>query len=138
MPEMVEGGIGRDPSRPSAKVAGRVEARSGPVNAPESLHRKILCKYAVTDDADNPGVDFLLVLSKQPFEGLQVARCEPFQQLHLPLSVPTYRFLVSMVTTFFWVPIFSIPRMKCKLWQAKGIQKEKARTVSTPGPIGFC
>src|SRR5882762_6713548 len=125
MPEMVEGSIGRDPSRPSAKVSGRVEARSGPVNAPESLHRKILCKSAVTDDADNPGVDFLLVLSKQRFEGLQVARCEPFQQFHLPLSIPNYWLLLSMVT------LFSIPGRKCKLWQAKGIQKKKARTVST-------
>jgi hypothetical protein len=54
----------------------------------------------VTDDANNPAVNFLLVCSKQRFEGFQVARREPFQQFHLPLSIPSYWFLVPRVTGF--------------------------------------
>jgi hypothetical protein len=98
---MVESGVGSDSSRPSAKIAGSVESVARPVNAPESFHREILGNSVVTDDADNPGVNFLVVLSKQRFKGFQVARREPFQQFHLPLSIPTYWFLAPNVTDFF-------------------------------------
>src|SRR3981081_1128642 len=100
MPGVVKSGVRRDPSRPSAKIAGRVESVACPVNTPESFHRKILCNSMVTDDANNPGVDFLLVCSKQRFEGFQVARREPFQQFHLSLSIPSYWFVVPRVTFF--------------------------------------
>ena len=98
---MVESGVGSDPSRPSVKIAGWVESVARPVNAPESFHGEILGNSVVTDDADNPGVNFLVVLSKQGFESFQVARREPFQQFHRPLSIPTYWFLAPIVTDFF-------------------------------------
>src|SRR6266513_2251393 len=136
MPEMVKGGIGGDPSRPSAKVAGRLKPRSGPVNAPECFHRKILCNSVVTDDADDPRVDFLLVQPKQRLEGFQVARREPFQQFHLPLSIPNYWFLALIVTVFL-VPAFGVRRRKFKRRRHKELQKEKAPRFRAPGPIGF-
>ena len=90
MAEMVESGVGGDPTRPSAEITSRVEARSRFVDAPERFQGEILCNSAVANDADNPGVNFLLVLSKQRLEGFQFARRETFQQLHLPLSITTY------------------------------------------------
>src|SRR5260370_6168408 len=98
MPEMVESSLGGDSARTGAKIAGRVEARSRFVNAPESLHGEILSNSAVANDANNPGVNFLLVLSKQRLEGFQVARRETLQQLHLSLSTPNYCKLGCEVT----------------------------------------
>src|SRR6266566_996413 len=87
---MVESSVGGDPARPGAEIAGRVEARSRFVDAPECFHGQILSNSAVANDADSPGVNFLLVLSKQRLEGFQVARRETLQQLHLPLSILNY------------------------------------------------
>src|SRR5229473_4084643 len=98
---MVESGVGRDSPRPSAKIGGRMESVARPVNTPECFHGEILSNSAVADDADNPGVNFLLVLPKQCLEGFKVARREPFQQFHLPLSIRTYWFLAPMVTGYF-------------------------------------
>src|SRR5260370_34516434 len=101
MPEMVEGGVGGDAPRPGAKIAGRFESRSGPVDAPESFHGQILGDSTVTDDADNPGIDFLLVLPKKRFESFQVARRESLQQLHAPLSTLNYWPWRAVVTRCF-------------------------------------
>src|SRR6266849_2633041 len=98
---MVESGVGRDSLRPSTKISGRVKPRSGPVNAPESFHGQILGNAGITDDADNPGIDFLLVLPKERFESVQVARREPFQQFHLPLSTLNYWRIPGLVTSCF-------------------------------------
>jgi hypothetical protein len=92
MPQMVKSSVGGDPACPGAEIAGQLEPRSRLVYAPESVHRKILCNSVVTDDANNPGIDLHLVPSKQRFEGFKVARRKPLQQLHLPLSIPTYWF----------------------------------------------
>src|SRR6266699_2976445 len=83
---MVESRIGRYSARPGAEIARGVEPRARFVNAPKSFHGEILSNSGVSNDTDNPGVDFLLVLSKQRLEGFQIARCETLQQLHLPLS----------------------------------------------------
>src|SRR5258706_10390978 len=97
-PQMIESGVGRDSPCPSAKIAGRVESVARPVNTPECFHGEILSNSAVAYDANNPEVDFLLVLPKQRLEGLQVARREPFQQFHPPLSISTYCKLQCEVT----------------------------------------
>src|SRR5713101_10129920 len=100
MAEMIESRIGRDTARPSAEIASRVEARSRLVDAPERFQGEILCNSTVPNDADDPGVNFLLVLSKQRLEGFQFARRETFQQLHLPpLSKANYCKLGRKVTT---------------------------------------
>src|SRR5438046_8321230 len=100
MPEMVERGDGSDPARPGAEIALRLEPRSSLVDAPESFHCEILGDTGVANDADNPGVNFLLVLPKQRLEGFQVARRETLQQLHLPLSITTYSVGAPIVTAF--------------------------------------
>src|SRR6266705_5689773 len=97
---MVESSVGGNPARSGAEIAGRVEARSRFVDAPECFHSQILSNSAVANDADSPRVNFLLVLSKQRLEGFQVARRETLQQLHLPLSVPNYWFVRLLVTVF--------------------------------------
>ncbi len=101
MPEMVKGDVGGDAPRPGAKIAGRFESRSGPVDAPESFHGQILGNAGITDDANNPGIDFLLVLAKESLEGFEVARREPFQQFHLPLSTLNYWRIPALVTSCF-------------------------------------
>src|SRR5258708_15350881 len=101
MPKMVESGVGRNAPRPSAKIAGGVEPRARLVNAPESFHGEILSNSAVSNYTDSPGVNFLLVLSKQRLEGFQIARRETLQQLHLPRSIPTYWNLGPEVTINF-------------------------------------
>src|SRR5882762_7536744 len=103
---MVESGVGRDSPCPCAKIAGRMESVARPVNTPECFHAEILSNSAVADDANNPGVDFLLVLPKERLEGLQVAPREPFQQFHPLLSIPNYWFLAPMVTTFLGLSLF--------------------------------
>ena len=100
MPEMVERGVGSDPARPGAEIALRLEPRSSLVDAPESFHCEILGDTGVANDADNPGVNFLLVLPKQRLEGFQVARRETLQQSHLPLSITTYSVGAPIVTAF--------------------------------------
>jgi len=99
--QIVQGSIGRDPARPTLEIALRVEPRSGPVNAPEGFYGQILRNPGVANDADNPGKNFVLALSKERFERFQVARREPFQQSHLPLSVTTYWSFLSRVTLIF-------------------------------------
>src|SRR6267143_1549648 len=111
---MVESGVGRDSPCPCAKIAGRLESVARPVNTPECFHAEILSNSAVADDANNPGVDFLLVLPKERLEGLQVAPREPFQQFHPPLSIPNYWFLAPMVTAFFGSWPFPFPGKKFK------------------------
>jgi hypothetical protein len=77
------------------------------------------------------------MLSKQRFEGFQVARREPFQQLHLPLSISTYWFLGPMVTVYLGSSLFhSCESLRASGGQ-KGIQKEKARAIDAPGPISL-
>src|SRR6267143_1710347 len=122
---MVESGVGRDSPCPCAKIAGRLESVARPVNTPECFHAEILSNSAVADDANNPGVDFLLVLPKQGLEGLKGARREPFQQFHPPLSIPNYWFLAPMVTAFFGSRPFPFPGRKFK--PAAGTMEYKRR-----------
>jgi len=79
----------------------------------------------VTDDADNPDVNFLVVFSKQRFEGFQVARREPFQQFHLPLSILTYWFLASIVTASFRSRPYPFMGGNLSWWQAEKNTKEE-------------
>src|SRR6266567_912331 len=98
MPKMVEGGVSGDSASPGAEIASGIETCARFVNAPKSLHGEILSDSGVSNDADSPGVNFLLVLSKQRLEGFQIARGETLQQLHLPLSIPNYCKLGCEVT----------------------------------------
>src|SRR5579864_1020516 len=77
-----------------------VKPLSGPVNAPKRLHSQILSDAAIANDADGPGVDFLLVLAKESLKGFEVARRKSFEQLHAPLSISTYWLCEQMVTYF--------------------------------------
>jgi hypothetical protein len=115
-----------------------MESVARPVNTPECFHGEILSNSAVADDANNPGVDFLLVLPKQGLEGLKVARRKPFQQFHPPLSIPNYWFLAPMVTTFLGLSLFHSWEEIQAGGRHNGIQKKKARTVNASGPVGFC
>src|SRR5258708_19787958 len=133
MSQMVECRVGGDTARPRTEIAGRIESLSRFVDAPERFHGEILGNAAVTDDANSPGVDFLLVRSKQRFEGFKVARREPFQQFHLPLSIPTYWFFVPPVTFIFQNPISFSPRGELQARsgvEGKRMQNKKARTLS--------
>ena len=71
---MVQGRVGADSACPGAEIAIGSELRSMFIDAPERFHSQILSDAGVADDADNPGIDFLLVLPEKRFEGFQVAR----------------------------------------------------------------
>src|SRR6266851_6156176 len=136
MSQMVECRVGGDTARPRTEIAGRIESLSRFVDAPERFHGEILGNAAVTDDANSPGVDFLLVRSKQRFEGFKVARREPFQQFHLPLSIPTYWFSAPMVTVFFRFRPFPFMGGNSSWWRAERKTKRRRPGRSTrPGPL---
>src|SRR5580698_6196862 len=79
---MIPSCVGADATRPGPEIAVRLESRSILVDAPECFHSQILGDACVADDADNPGVNFPLMLPEQYLEGFEVARRKPFQQFH--------------------------------------------------------
>src|SRR5208283_5044889 len=93
MTKMIDGRIRGDAAKPRAAIPpGRVEARVGPVHAPESLHGQILGHRGVADDTHEPAINLALVLPEQRFKGIHIARRESLQQFHAPpLSTLTAR-----------------------------------------------
>src|SRR5580658_431143 len=79
---MIPSCVGADATRPGPEIAVRLESRSILVDAPECFHSQILGDACVADDADNPGVNFPLMLPEQHLESFEVARRKPFQQFH--------------------------------------------------------
>ena len=79
---MIQGCVGTNSARPGSEIAVWFESGSIFIDAPECFHGQILSDASVADDADNPGVDFLLVLPEQQFEGFQIACREACQQFH--------------------------------------------------------
>src|SRR5271168_3484070 len=98
---MIQGCVGADSARPGSEIPVWSELGSMFVDAPKSFHGEILSDAGVADDADNPGIDFLLVLPEQHFEGFQVACREAFQQFHVPLSTSNYWLREAEVTNSF-------------------------------------
>jgi hypothetical protein len=79
---MIQSCVGADSARPGSEIAVWFESGSIFVDAPECFHCQILSDAGIADDADNPGIDFLLVLPEQHLESFEVARRKPFQQFH--------------------------------------------------------
>ena len=79
VPQVVQGRIGGDAAGPGTKISRGVEPLASAINAPKRLHGQILGGTGVANDADDPGVDFLLVLPKESLKSFEVARRESFE-----------------------------------------------------------
>src|SRR5215813_2370540 len=98
MAQVVERDVHRDPAQPSTAITRRVEARSCAVHTPKCLDAQVLSGGRIADDANDPAIDIPLILPKERFEGVQVARGEPLGQVHRRPLYRTYCTPVLKVT----------------------------------------
>src|SRR5208337_288698 len=78
-PQPIERHARRDTPRPGRERKLRLKTVVRAINAPEGLHREVFRGSSVTDHAQDPAVNRMLMLAEELLECVEIAIAEPLQ-----------------------------------------------------------